>query len=104
MKNQVICTPKFRLGDILTLKAMAQTPSVGDPQRLVVAFLELVCSYDEEGEPFVNSIRYYCRVLYEQQSLTTSTQSFSIGPRLSTGEVLVREEELELWEPQNKIG
>lgn len=100
--NSVTITPKFTRGDVVTLKAMADSPECGKPQRFVVAFWRVNGGYDEEGWAIVSSVVYYCRIVHDAPqtwSTKDATQGLSTGPRLDTGEVPIHEFELELYIP-----
>lgn len=96
---KVTCELKFRQGDIVTLKAMVRTPENGPPQRMAVVLWEVTSAFDANGDPQLEDIWYWCRVLAckEPLLLTPSEQQFMIGGYSKAGLAQVAECELELY-------
>lgn len=96
---------KFTRGDIVTLKAMVDTPECGSPQRMVVCDWRSHGGYLPNGEPSGNSILYWCRSLWDKRTWTTDSNQACIGSvRLETGESLFNEHELVLYVPPTEKG
>ena len=92
---------QFQPGDLVTLRAMTQVPSEGKPQILAVVFVR--ADWSVALDSWVD-VRYYGRALCESKSWSfkEGRQSFYGGQTLTNGLVLVEEQELVRYDPEEK--
>lgn len=99
MSGEVIVHPKFRRGDILTLKAAVKC-GPGAPPPFVVNHWGHYGMYNSDGQAVLGETQYWLRRIFVgAKDWTPRTDvDVSVGERLRTGETQFAECELCLYE------